>query len=57
MKYQNWDLLEEMLDKTDDEIIGQDFGTLQQLKESLIYCVDTNQRADIRDKLDKVRTV
>ncbi|CAI2365840.1 unnamed protein product [Moneuplotes crassus] len=54
IKNQNWDLLQELIEKTDVETIRNDFSTLKRLKESLIYCLDQKQRSEIKTKLESI---
>jgi len=56
ISYQNWELLIGIMNKTDLSIISQDFRTLQYIKESLIYCMDVKQRAEIRQRIEKAES-
>ena len=54
VSFQNWELLIDVLERSDSEIMTSDERTLQYLKESLIYCLDTKQRDQIRNLLNRI---
>ena len=54
LTYQNWELLIDTLNDSDPVIMQQEFRTMTFLKESLIYCIDTKIRSEIREKINEV---